>query len=117
MEDTRKPFVGRKPDTMTALPLRAKEAVNAAIYDVVDAHPPKIIARRVGVTERNVRALKYREHEPSAETAIAFGFVYPSVGAVWAHWAAKMLQADFFEPETQRDFYRDYGRAGQRHGE
>ena len=98
---------------MMALAIRAKEAINVAIYDVVDAHPPKTIARNVDVTERNVRALKYREHEPSAETQIKFGFAYPSVGQVIAYWAEKMVSPDFFEPETQRQFHRDYTRAGR----
>ena len=66
----------------------------------------------VGITERNVRALKYREHEPSHETAVRFGFAYPSVGNVYAYWEQRMTQADFFEPETQSAFWRDYNRAG-----
>lgn len=117
MPFSRYPIVGRKPDDMTALASKAREAINTAIYDVVDALPPKHIARRVGVTERNVRALKYREHEPSHDTVVKFGFAYPSVGTVWAYWALKMTQPDFFEPETQREFHRDYSRAGRRHDE
>jgi len=117
MEESRKALFGRNPATggvnMSALAVRAKEAINVAIYDVVDAHPPKIIARNVDVTERNVRALKYREHEPSGETKFKFGFAYPSVGEVIAYWANRMLQDDFFEPETQREFHRDYARAGR----
>lgn len=98
---------------MSALAVRTKEAVDEAIYAVVDALPAKHIARAVGITERNVRALKYREHEPSAETALRFGFVYPSVGHVFAFWAERMCQPDFFEPETQGAFWRDMNRAGR----
>lgn len=98
---------------MSALALRTKESVDDAIYAIVDALPAKHVARAVGITERNVRALKYREHEPSAETALRFGFAYPSVGHVFAHWAERMTQPDFLEPETQREFWRDYGRAGR----
>ena len=97
---------------MSALALRTKEALDEAIYAVVDALPAKHVARAVGITERNVRALKYREHEPSHETAVRFGFAYPSAGNVYAYWAQRMTQADFFEPETQSAFWRDYNRAG-----
>lgn len=97
---------------MSALALRTKEALDEAIYAVVDAWPAKHVARAVGITERNVRALKYREHEPSHETAVRFGFAYPSVGNVYAYWEQRMTQADFFEPETQSAFWRDYNRAG-----
>lgn len=113
MEVSRKTLFGRKPESMSALAIKARDAINVAIYDVVDAHPPKVIARAVDVTERNIRALKYREHEPSAETQFKFGFAYPSVGQVIAHWAQRMTQPDFFEPETQRKFHRDYQRAGR----
>lgn len=98
---------------MSALAFKANEAVNAAIYDVVDAHPPKVVARACDLTERNIRALKYREHEPSGETKFKFGFAYPSVGVVIAYWAQRMTQPDFFEPDTQREFHRDYQRAGR----
>ena len=30
-----------------------------------------------------------------------------------SHWISKMCQPDFFEPETQRAFYRDYARASK----
>jgi hypothetical protein len=117
MEDARKKVVGRIPVSrgahMIALATKAKEHINAAIYDVVDARPPKVIARACDITERNVRALKYREHEPSADTQIRFGFAYPSVAETIAYWAQRMTQPDFFEPETQRQFHRDYQRAGR----
>lgn len=114
MEFSRKTTFGRNLEGgMSALALRTKEALDEAIYAVVDALPAKHVARAVGITERNVRALKYREHEPSHETAVRFGFAYPSVGNVYAYWAQRMTQADFFEPETQSAFWRDYNRAGK----
>ena len=117
MEDAWTKNAGRNPVSrgahMTALATKAKEHINAAIYDVVDAHPSKAIARCVGITERNVRALKYREHEPSADTLMGFGFAYPSVAEVIAFWAQRMTQPDFFDHETQREFHRDYARAGR----
>jgi hypothetical protein len=44
---------------------------------------------------------------------VCLRFVYPDVASVIAHWAVKMTQPDFFEPETQRQFHRDYARAGR----
>ena len=117
MEVSRNKTDGRIPVSrgahMIALATKAKERINAAIYDVVDAHPPKVVARACDITERGVRALKYREHEPSAETQIRFGFAFPSVAETIAYWAQRMTQPDFFDPETQREFHRDYQRAGR----
>lgn len=98
---------------MTALAIKAREGIDAAIYGVVDALPAKPVALATGVKERKVLALKYREGRPNADDHARFGFAYPSVGSVIAYWAQRMTQPGFFDPETQREFHRDYQRAGR----
>lgn len=90
-----------------------REAVTEACVAVANSEPTKIVARKTGLTERGVRAIRERERAPSLETAAAFGFVYPSVGQVMAHWAARMVQPDLFDLDEQRAFHRDYARAGR----
>lgn len=100
--------------TVTAMSAQAlREAVTEACVAVAISEPAKAVARKTGLTERGVRAIREREHAPSLETAAAFGFAYPSVSTVLSHWISKMCQADPFEPETQRAFYRDYARASK----
>lgn len=101
--------------TLTAMSATAlREAVTEACVVVANSEPTKVVARKTGLTERGIRAIREREHAPSLETAAAFGFVYPEVGQVLAHWTARMIQPDLFGIDEQRQFHRDYSRAGRR---
>ena len=69
--------------TVTAMSAQAlREAVTEACVAVAISEPTKAVARKTGLTERGVRAIREREHAPSLETAAAFGFAYPSVSTL-----------------------------------
>lgn len=89
----------------------ALAAVDSEIYEVVDLEAAKDVAAKVGLEPRYVKGLNYREHPPSAEARLAFGFAYPSVAAVWELWSARMRQGDLFSHEEQRRFHAAYARA------
>lgn len=99
-------------------PLAAQQfdMVVEKIVVVANSEPAKVVAQRTGLTERGVRAIREREHAPSLDTAIRFGWAYPDVAAVWEHWSARMRQTDLFTHEEQRAFHRDYARAGRNDG-
>lgn len=107
------PAITEKRSRAMSAAAQMLSAIDAEIYKIVDALPDKVLARIVNIKPRYLRAIKYREQPPNAEARAEFGFACPSVGAVHAYWAQRMTQPDFFEPETQAAFWRDYNRAGK----
>ena len=93
---------------------RILDAVDSEILAIVDRVPLKVLAGNVDLPPRTLKAIKYREAPPNDEARAEFGFKYPSVGHVYAYWANRMIEPDFFEPDTQAAFWRDYNRHDRR---
>lgn len=110
MPRSRKTIYGNTDMTQASAALAA---VDSEIYEVVDVEAAKDVAIKVGLDPRYVKGLKYREHSPSAEARVAFGFAYPKVGEVWAYWTRRMTEPTLFDLDEQRQFHRDYQRAGR----
>lgn len=93
-----------------SLAARMLDAVDSEILAIVDRVPLKVLAGNVDLPPRTLKAIKYREAPPNDAARAEFGFKYPSVGTVYACWAQRMTQPDFFQPETQAALWRDYDR-------
>lgn len=81
----------------SGVPNVSSMTLRMVLADAASSEPAKVVARRVGISDRHVRNIATGRTKTSAEVALAFADQYPKVRQFFAH----MLALETLDPRTE----------------
>lgn len=79
------------------VPQVSSMTLRMVLADAASSEPAKVVARRVGISDRHVRNIATGRPKTSAEVAMAFADAYPKVRAYFRH----VLALEPIDPRTE----------------